>query len=130
MMVFKIVPDGQVTVWCNEDSPLIWPNILQAVSGHSDGMDLKGADDFLKNLMTPDGFTRMEHYLDRHPAETPEAKQQVLTAFLEKNALAEALEQEIDLPGWTEDYVERLSSQYDEDLDVISQIPRVTLIEP
>ena len=28
-------PGVPLTVWCDEDTPLIWPEVLQAVSGHA-----------------------------------------------------------------------------------------------
>mgnify|MGYP002826099982 CR=1 FL=1 len=45
-------------------------------------------------------------------------------------SLDEAMEEELDLPGWDAAYVEMLTELYDEDVCQIGQMPGVTLIEP
>ena len=40
------------------------------------------------------------------------------------------VEEELDLPGWSEEFVDALSETYDEDVFLIERIPGVTLITP
>ena len=54
----------------------------------------------------------------------------VIVAFLDKFAIEEAVEQVIDMPGWTESFVNELTELYDEDVHAISRIPGVSLITP
>jgi hypothetical protein len=54
----------------------------------------------------------------------------VIAAFLEKFALPEEIEEEIDMPGWTDDLVEELTAAYDEDMHTIKRIPGVQIISP
>ena len=61
------VPDAPVTVWCNEDTPLLWNDILKNLSGHDPYTVLAGRDDFLGELMVKGGVQRMRSYLDAHP---------------------------------------------------------------
>jgi hypothetical protein len=42
----------------------------------------------------------------------------------------DAVESEIDLPGWDDALVDRLSERYEDDLYAIEQIPGVTFIQP
>jgi hypothetical protein len=123
-------PRVPLTVWCDEDTPLLWPEILRAVSGHGAETVLEGADELLQTLMSPDGMTRMQAYLAQHPPRTDAQRRRVVSAFLDKFALPERLEMEIELPGWTEDLIEILSVQYDQDVDRIGQIEGVTLLRP
>jgi len=51
-------------------------------------------------------------------------------AFLDKFAKEEALDEELDLPGWTDRMIEDLSVIYDEDCEAIGHIPGVTMITP
>jgi len=124
------VPDCPVTIWCNEDTPLIWNRVLQAISGHNAGVVLEGRDAFINELMTPAGAGRLASYLGAHPPQNEQLRCKVVEAFLDKYAITDALEQEIDLPGWTEAYVAQLSASYEADLAVIRQMPDVTFIEP
>lgn len=121
-------PECPLTVWCNEDTPLLWPRILQAASNHDSETELTGMDDFLATLMISDGLSRFQSYLSEHPPATEEARQHVLSAFLEKFGIVEELEMEIDLPGWTQEMIDYLTDAYEADIDTISQLPGVTLI--
>lgn len=123
-------PDVPITTWCNEDTPLIWHEILREMSGHDRYTVLDGRDDFLGELMVKGGLQRMQAYLEAHPPQNEMQRRRVVVAFLDKFAKPDALEEEIDLPGWTQDYMAQLSAIYDDDMDVVRQIPGVTLLTP
>ena len=124
------VPDVPVTVWCNEDSPLIWSELLQSLTLHDRFTELDGRSDFQAELMTRNGRAKMSAYLEKHPPKNEIQRRRVVEAFLEKFARADAIEEEVDIPGWTSDYVAQLSANYEADLDVIRAIEGVRLIEP
>ncbi len=124
------VPDAPVTVWCNEDTPLIWNDILQRLSGHDDFTVLDGRDDFLGELMSKAGLARMQSYLEAHPPQNQLQRRRIVSAFLDKFALDEALEEEIDLPGWTDDYIAQISAHYDADVATIADMDGVTFVSP
>ena len=123
-------PDVPLTIWCDEDTPLVWPEVLQAVSGHSAGLTLEGADDLVASLMSPEGLERMTAYLATHPTPTPQMRRRVVSAFLDKFALPDRIEMEFDLPGWTEETVAALTESYDADVARIAVMPGVTFIAP
>ncbi|MGR3570734.1 hypothetical protein [Brevirhabdus sp.] len=123
-------PDARITVWCNEDTPLIWPEVLRAVAGHDEGLQLNGVNNLVQSLMTKDGSKRLEKYLAEHPPANPIQRRRVVAAFLEKFGMDDQLEEELDMPGWTEDYVAALTQLYEEDMHRIVRIPGVTLIAP
>ena len=41
-------PGAQMTIWCDEDTPLIWPDVLQSVAGPRPGRALDDADEIGK----------------------------------------------------------------------------------
>jgi hypothetical protein len=123
-------PDCPVTVWCNEDTALLWPEVLRAVAGHSPGLRLAGTDDFLASLMTAEGMTRMQAYLASHPPVTDAQRRRVVAAFLDKFAIPEAVEVELDLPGWTVELVEEATAAYEADMARLAAIPGVTFLCP
>ncbi|NNK78469.1 MAG: hypothetical protein HKP40_07125 [Litoreibacter sp.] len=123
-------PDVPITVWCNEDSPLIWPEVLAALAGHDQFTMLEGEDRFLASLMEPKGFRRMRAFLAKNPPQNIRQRRKIVAAFLEKFAREDAVEAEIDLPGWTEQYVQTLTTLYYQDIETIAEIDNVEFIEP
>ena len=126
----QAVPEAPVTVWCNEDTPLIWPEVLRAVAGLDASAKLKAEHEFLRNVMSRNGVQRLQVYLDQHPPANIAQRRRVVSAFLDKFAQDDALEQEIDLPGWSAAYVDTLSQLYDEDVAQIAAMEGVTFIAP
>lgn len=128
--VRKAQPNAPVTVWCDEDTPLIWPEVLQAVAGHGDQTRLEGTLEILEPIMSPDGMKRLTEYLASHPSRTLGQHRRIVAAFLDKYAQEDAIEVELDLPGWDEEYVETLTELYEADVARIAAMDGVTLLMP
>lgn len=125
-----VAPEVPITIWCFEDMPLIWEQIIRDMAGADAQQRVIGGMSLLGAIMSTEGLTRLEHYLQQHPGMTEIHKRRVIAAFLDKFADHDALEEEIDLPGWTEAMVNTLTDFYEEDIDQVSRIPGVTLIAP
>ncbi len=121
-------PDVPFTVWCDEDTPLIWPEVLQAVSGHAEGTVLDDHDELLTKIMSPEGVTRMNAYLDGNTPPSVVQRRRVVSAFLDKFAMPDKVEMELDLPGWTQDTVASLTAGYTADIARIRAMPGVTFL--
>lgn len=128
--ILEANPDAPLTVWCDEDTPLIWPEVLQAVSGLPEGTPLEGEEDLVASLMSGEGLTRMNTYIAGHPPQTVLQRRKIVSAFLDKFALPERIELEFEMPGWTEDMVEDLTALYEEDVARIAAMPEVTFLHP
>lgn len=124
------LPDAEIVVWANEDVPMIWPSILQAVSGHPASLELDGVEDVLDDVLRPGGLDRLKAYLAERPGLDRQARQKITAVFLDKFGDENALEEQFDLPGWTEAVVWELTRAYELDLEVISQMPGIRLIRP
>ncbi len=124
------LPDVPVTVWCNEDTPLIWGQILREMGQIFPGVRISGSFDLLIEIMSKEGMRRFRRYLKDHPGMTEMQKRRVMVAFLDKFALEEEIEEELDLPGWTEELVDELTDIYEEDCFQLSRIPGVSVIAP
>lgn len=124
------VPDVPITVWCDEDTPLLWPDVLRAVSGHAEATRLADTSDLLSAIMRPEGLARMTAYLAENPNLDTGQRRRVTSVFLDKFALPEVIEQDIDMPGWDDRLVAGLSANYDRDVTRIMQIPGVTVLTP
>jgi len=119
-----------ITVWCNEDTPIIWPEVIRAVTGLPPEAELEGDHGVAQGIMRREGFARMLDYLAGHPPQTALQRRRIVQAFLDKFVLPEALEEELDAPGWTDDLVQELSESYEEDLYEIQRMAGVTFIQP
>lgn len=126
----EAAPDVPLTVWCNEDSPLIWAQIIREMAALDHGQKILGGFDLLGEIMSKEGMKRFRAYLKEHPDLTEMHKRRVIAAFLDKFALEDELEEELDLPGWSEALVDEMTEIYDEDVFRIQRIPGVTVIAP
>ena len=124
------VPEVAITVWCNEDTPLIWGQILRDMAGVEASRKITGSFDLFSSIINPEGMKRFRAFLKEHPNINEMQKRRVMLAFLDKYALDEEIEEELDLPGWSEDYVEMLTEMYEDDIDTLADIPCVRLITP
>jgi hypothetical protein len=126
--ILRLSPQTKLTVWCDEDTPLIWPEVLRAVAGLPEDVALGGDDDLLATLMPAEGLTRLQSYLSSHPPGSVMQRRKIVSAFLEKFALPEQLEAEVEMPGWTQEVVDELSQLYAQDVARIMQMPGVTFL--
>ena len=126
----EAAPNVPITLWCNEDTPLIWAQIIRDLAGLEHGEKITGGFDLLSDIMSREGMRRFRAYLHEHQGMTEMQKRRVIAAFLDKFALEDALEEELDIPGWTDELVEELTEIYDEDVFHIQRMPGVQMITP
>lgn len=62
-----VAPHCRLTVWCNEDTPLIWGRLMRELAGVPDSMPLVGTYDLLATIMAPEGMERMKGYIKNNP---------------------------------------------------------------
>lgn len=121
------LPDLPITVWCYEDAPLIWSTIIRALAGLPDNRKVMGAFDLLVNLVSPEGM--QEFHAALRAGGSPPSPEMITETIL-AHGLNDALEQELHLPGWSPELIEDMQWAYEEDLERISRIPNLRLIEP
>lgn len=123
-------PRVKITTWCFEDMPMIWAQIIRELAGIDQGEKIIGGFDLLSDIMSKEGMTRFRTYLKSHPTMTEVQKRRVISAFLDKFAIEDEIEEELNAPGWSEDDVDALTALYEQDIDVIAQMPGVNFIAP
>jgi len=126
----EAAPNVPLTIWCNEDTPLIWAQVIRELAGLEHGDKITGGFDVLNSIMSKEGTKRFDAYLQEHPDMSEAQQRRVIAAFLDKFALEDEVEEELDLPGWTDELVDELTEIYDEDVLAIQRIPGVQLIAP
>jgi hypothetical protein len=121
-------PDVPLTIWCDEDTPLIWPDVLQTVSGHSNSVVLDDSNLLLASIMTGDGMARLTAYLAENPPVSPDIRIGIVAAFLDKFADPSKIEIDLEMPGWTEALVAEMTGIYDADVAQIARLPGLTFL--
>ncbi len=128
--ILSLNPGTPLTIWCDEDTPLIWPEVLHTVAGLPDDIVLEGESDLLATLMSGEGLTRLQSYLESHPPASTMQWRKIVSAFLDKFALPDRIATEVEMPGWTAATVAELTRLYEEDVYRISHMPGVDFISP
>ena len=123
-------PGRRLVVWCHEDTPFIWSEIMREITAHDPYTQLDGAFDMFETIISPEGMTRLTEFLDARNVTSEVKRRRAMSAFLEAHALRDAIEAEIDIPGWTDDTVAALTDLYEEDVAEITRMDGVTFIAP
>lgn len=123
-------PSIPITIWCYEDMPIIWADIVRAMAGLAPEDKIVGGFDLLGDIMSSEGMKRFRAFLKDHPNMSPDQKHRVTAAFLDKYALEDELIEELEMPGWNEPLIDELTQVYDADFDAIQSIPGVRVIAP
>ncbi|MFT7493148.1 MAG: hypothetical protein ACI9RO_000588 [Alteromonas macleodii] len=126
----NFLPRANLTVWCNEDTPLIWAQLIRELAGVDSLTKITGGFDLLSAIISPEGLRAFVTYLKANPPKTEQQKRHIIAAFFKKYSLIEKVEDEIDIPGWSEEFLAKLTANYDEDIDQIIRLEGVNYIEP
>lgn len=123
-------PQAKLTVWCNEDTPFLWPRLIRALAGIAAEKPIKGGYDLLADILTDEGIQRLAAYIAQRKPKSEEQRQKIIAAFMDRFGRDDAMEVQPNLPGWSDTLISDMTDLYDEDLDQIADIEGVTLLEP
>ena len=123
-------PGCPVIVWSHEDTPFIWSEILAELTACDPYTELDGALDMVEQIISNEGMAKLTDFLESHTEISETRRRTAISAFLDAHGLDDKIEEEIDLPGWTNDMIVCLFKVYDEELVQIAKLPGVTFIEP
>ncbi|PJE31382.1 hypothetical protein SAMN06297129_3502 [Pseudooceanicola antarcticus] len=124
------LPDVELTVWSQEDTPLIWGELLRQLGGLAEGPAMAGEFDILQEIMSGEGIERFVSYLTDHPELSELQRRRAAAAFLDKFALDEAMEEELEGPDWDELTVDLMTELYEDDIEEIAEMPGVRFLNP
>ena len=126
----SLFPMTQLTVWCNEDTPMIWAEVMREISGIDHDQKITGGFDLLASIMSEEGIKRFFFYMQNYPPKSEIHKRSIMAAFLDKYAQEDKIIEDVDMLGMTVSLVEELSQIYENDVAFIAQLPGVDFIEP
>lgn len=126
----EAAPAVPLTVWCNEDAVLVWGEVMARLAGLAPGEALDGRFDLMAAVAAEDGMERFGRYMAERPGQTPAQERRAVAAFLGRYAMADRVEEEVDLPGWDAGLVEEVTRRYEEDLGRLARMDGVTVVAP
>lgn len=126
--LLRAVPGRRVVIWCHEDVPLIWPEIARLVGNIPSDAPLMGGTMYLEEILGEAGMTRLKEALSVQDQLTVAQRRAISSDMIQNHALPAALEQVIDLPGWTQEVVDQVTDQYHKDVAEIAVLPGVEFV--
>lgn len=121
-------PDCPITVWCYEDTPILWPTILREITDVDYSTPFEGDLDVIQDLMQPDGLKLLKQYLNDRPEHNEHQRRRIKNIFLDKFVIEGVNEIEASISSWTQNTVDSLTQIYEYDVELIESMPGVNLI--
>ncbi len=121
-------PDAKITLWSNEESPLIWGDILCAIADLPEDTPLNRELGFLSSLVSDEGKHEIQDVLRRQDVRSNPKRREALAAILKEYAQPDAIEEDLDLPGWNEEIVASFTELYEQDLARLQSMPDIRFL--
>ncbi|MDA7965222.1 hypothetical protein [Ruegeria sp.] len=125
-----LAPDVKITLWRNEDSPLIWGDILRAIADVPQDTPVVNEFGLLSSLVSEAGQHQIEMAAEVAPSERDATFREALAQVFQDHALPEAIEEELDLPGWSNDLVAAFTELYEQDVARLQSMPDIRFLAP
>lgn len=120
----------RVVIWCHEDVPLIWPEVIRLIAALPADAPLAGTLSYMQDLVGDAGLEALSAAMAGRDQTNVAQRRKVYADILASHALPGVLDQDIDLPGWTQDLVDEVTQNYRSDVAEIAVLPGVEFILP
>ncbi|NOD62071.1 MULTISPECIES: hypothetical protein [unclassified Ruegeria] len=124
----ELAPQFKLTVWENENLPLIWGDIIRAMTGLPIETLLPDEYSFLSSLLTDAGQRQVQEILGRRTPLDLQGQREELAQVLEDQARPEQVEEELDLPGWNTDIFDAFTELYAQDMAAIRTMSDIRVL--
>ena len=120
----------RVVIWCHEDVPLIWPEVVRLAAALPGDAPLSGGLLYMHDLLGDIGIARLRDAMAGRDQMTVAQRRTLYREVLAAHALPGTLDQDITLPGWTQELVDQVTRAYRDDVAEIAVLPGVEFILP
>lgn len=126
----EAAPSIPLIIWCDEDTPVIWQDVLRALAGADAAFSPAGRDDLLEDILPKPALDTLQARLDAADGATPPMRHALIADALE--AMDESLlpADQVTLAGIDEAALAEITASYDADTEAIAQMDGVTMIRP
>ncbi len=125
-----LAPGVQITFWCNEDTPLIWGDIVRLVAGLPEDAPLIDEYAFLSSLVSDLGKHEIQLLAKDSAHEDRPTQRAALAEVFRKHALSEEIEEELDIPGWSADVADAFTELYEQDVAHLQDMQGIHFLKP
>ena len=126
--LLSVLAGRRLVIWCHEDVPMIWPEIVRLAGDIDPDQPLSGALIYMHELLGDAGLPKLRAALAGQAAGDIAGRRRIFADMLQQHALAGIMDQAIDLPGWSQDLVDEITASYRSDIAHISAMPGVEFI--
>lgn len=120
----------RVVVWCHEDVPLIWPELARLAGDMPPDAPLSSAMIYMQELLGEAGLARLQTELAGRDQLSIQQRRQIYARVLQSDMRPDRLDENIVLPGWTQQTVDEVTGLYHADLAEIAVLPGVEFVMP
>lgn len=120
----------RVVVWCFEDLPLIFPEVVRMIGNMPLEAQLRGGTQYVEELLTPGGRLKLKEAMKGYAQLSIRKRREIHGQVLNQYGMESILEQSIHLPGWTQELVDEISDNYYSDVAEIAVLPGIEFILP
>ena len=124
------VPHIPLTVWCHEDSPLLWEQLIRAFSGATFDEPVAGGFDLLASIISPNGMAKLQELHQNPEIKSAPQKHELIAEIWEDEALSSEIEDEVTLDELDPALIAQMTKAYDEDVEKIGHMEGVNLLLP
>lgn len=120
----------RVVIWCYEDLPLIFPEVLRMIGNMPLDARLRGGQHYVDESLKPDGREKLKEAMKGYSQISIAKRREIHGQILKEYGMEGRFDQVINLPGWTQELVDEISDNYYSDVAEIAVLPGVEFILP
>lgn len=128
--VIKMAQGRRIVIWCHEDVPLIWPEVLRLIARMPPDAPLQDAMVYIDEIIDDSGKAELQKALAGRDQLSIAQRRSIYADILSRHAAQDSMFQNIDLPGWTQDLVDQVTENYHADVAEIAVLPGVEFVFP
>lgn len=128
--VRETCPAIPLTLWADEDAPVIGGQILRHLGGLSEQTEIRAEIMMLQAALTEEGAARLRAYTAKFPAKNRAAFERIAMAFLDKYENVQTVGPEDGIGQWTDDALEEIAAGYEDDIAELSTRDGITFLQP
>ncbi len=120
-------PDCRLTLWCYEDTPLVWDRIAAALAGLADADGLDCGLDMAREILDQEGLSQLEGDLAAAATDSAQERQAIIADHVGRFGIAEKLRERVP-ETWDLSQDAELTRLYEIDLARILRMDRVDAV--
>jgi len=128
--IIELAPNIRLTLWCNEDLPLIWSDLIRTIADIPAQSPIRQEFSMPASLLTETGKRHLAILLKQGLATDSSEFQMQFDSILDQHAEPDLIEVNPDYPGWTQDIIDGFTELYARDLAQIAVLPDVQMLTP